>query len=94
MNNRSATGQRRLDFDDFLDNSEDGDWYIRPDDPRGVWLNVPGVGCTYFTTTEPQAWNGAKWSWNGDYDKPTLTPSLNIIGQWHGWLREGQLISC
>ena len=29
------------------------------------------------------------WNWNGLVDKPTLTPSVNHVGHWHGWLRDG-----
>lgn len=35
---------------------------------------------------------GAQWSWNGNEDKPTLSPSLHAVGVWHGWVRDGQLI--
>lgn len=29
------------------------------------------------------------WRWNGATEKPTLHPSVNMLGHWHGWLREG-----
>lgn len=34
------------------------------------------------------------WEWNGDMEKPTLSPSININRLptscgWHGWLRDG-----
>lgn len=32
---------------------------------------------------------GPSWSWNGDFDKPTLSPSINHVNHWHGWLRDG-----
>ena len=35
---------------------------------------------------------GARWTWDGDEDKPTLEPSLHAIGVWHGWARDGKLI--
>ena len=31
----------------------------------------------------------AQWSWNKDEDKPTLYPSLNWVGVWHGWVENG-----
>ena len=34
------------------------------------------------------------WGWDGNEDKPTLTPSILLPGQWHGWLRAGRLCSC
>jgi hypothetical protein len=29
------------------------------------------------------------WRWNGSRSEPTLDPSVNIEGHWHGWLRGG-----
>ena len=31
------------------------------------------------------------WEWNGDRENPTLHPSINVIGKWHGYLRDGKL---
>ena len=41
----------------------------------------------------------AVWSWNGSEDKPTLTPSIlkntpNICAGWHGFLTNGEFITC
>ena len=37
---------------------------------------------------------GPSWSWNGSTDAPTLEPSVNHVGHWHGWLRAGVWTSC
>lgn len=34
------------------------------------------------------------WGWNGNIDKPTITPSIHLLHQWHGWLTDGVLKSC
>ena len=34
------------------------------------------------------------WGWDGNEEKPTLDPSINYVGHWHGWLRAGRLVSC
>ncbi len=34
------------------------------------------------------------WGWDGDEEKPTLTPSIDAPGEWHGYLRAGMLESC
>ena len=34
------------------------------------------------------------WGWDGNEDKPTLTPSIHHVGVWHGFLRAGRLESC
>ncbi len=33
------------------------------------------------------------WTWNGSDHKATLTPSIHSVGQWHGWLQDGNLVS-
>jgi hypothetical protein len=42
-----------------------------------------------------------KWEWNGDFDKPTCTPSILINAHrdppgcgWHGYLTDGVFRSC
>ena len=34
----------------------------------------------------------AQWSWDGNREKPSLTPSLHAVNIWHGWVKEGKLI--
>ena len=29
-----------------------------------------------------------------ELDKPTLNPSINCVGSWHGWIRAGRAESC
>lgn len=92
MNTESATGVQRTSLDEIYDSGAAGDWYI--DDERGgIWLIIPGFGLTFWTYRDRQS-NGALWQWNNSYDAPTLSPSLHLVGEWHGWLREGKLISC
>jgi hypothetical protein len=33
---------------------------------------------------------GPSWNWNGSTAAPTLNPSVNHVGHWHGWLRDGR----
>lgn len=39
---------------------------------------------------------GPTWTWNGDHDKPTCTPSIRFLSgcQWHGYLTDGVFRSC
>jgi hypothetical protein len=37
---------------------------------------------------------GHSWQWDGNEDKPTLTPSVNVVDHWHGWVKAGRLESC
>jgi len=34
------------------------------------------------------------WSRTGIAPKLTVTPSIHIVGKYHGWLRDGYLIDC
>ena len=58
-----------------------------------VWL-PGGVGpdAIKFRCGAPGA--DRVWEWDGNEDKPTLTPSIHAPGQWHGWMRAGRLVSC
>lgn len=39
---------------------------------------------------------GPRWDWNGDRERPTLTPSVLFRGgcQWHGFLTNGEWRTC
>lgn len=34
------------------------------------------------------------WAWDGNLDAPTLTPSINCLDCWHGWLKNGNFEEC
>ena len=33
------------------------------------------------------------WGWNGSEDRPTLSPSINVVGRWHGYMKDGQFVT-
>jgi hypothetical protein len=37
---------------------------------------------------------GAQWGWDGNVERPTFTPSINIMGQCHYFLRTGRIEFC
>ncbi|MBD3571621.1 hypothetical protein EJ082_01340 [Brevundimonas diminuta] len=39
---------------------------------------------------------GPRWDWNGDRERPTLTPSVLFRGgcEWHGFLTAGEWRQC
>lgn len=40
-------------------------------------------------------WGREKWHRDGDtFETLTLSPSIHAVGHWHGWLRNGMLVSC
>ena len=58
---------------------------------------------TAFVTTDQakqdkSGTSGTYWWWNGDRDKPTLTPSIGVPAvppyKWHGFLENGVWKAC
>lgn len=64
-------------------------------DEEGQIIAHQCPGCDsrhYINVTEPNHC-GAKWSFNGDVDKPTFMPSININhGQCHYFITDGKII--
>lgn len=55
----------------------------------------PGCGMLHrISVSTPNEVTGAKWTWNQDPIKPTFSPSVNIVGRCHYFLREGVLEFC
>jgi uncharacterized protein DUF6527 len=57
-----------------------------------------GTTCTIPLRPVPQTGRpvngGHSWEYDGHPALPTLTPSINSTGIWHGWVRAGRLVSC
>lgn len=67
-----------------------------PEDVASVWICMPTTG-NFFScewTVDRKNHCNAQWQLSGTHAKPTLSPSLHWVGMWHGWLRDGQLVSC
>jgi len=80
------------------------EFYTDSDGPdAGILFGCP-CGCGEMKTVGFRTIKRPQWTWNGDREKPTLTPSINIlqmdatgkhIGEhWHGWLTDGEFRSC
>lgn len=63
----------------------------------GMWVCCPGCGnpslLMYGKSGGPPP-APQRWQLSGTPEKPTLKPSINHVGCWHGWLTDGQFISC
>jgi len=59
-----------------------------------VWLpGAPGPDALRIArgpAPDKERW----WGWDGNEDKPTLTPSILDPGHWHGYLTAGFFRSC
>ena len=80
--------------------------------PYGMNFKCPcGCGAIHGAgfTTRPKDWNGgrgARWEWDGNKEKPTVSPSLGLhrshegqsVGadgyHWHGYLKAGIFEEC
>lgn len=58
-----------------------------------VWL-PGGTGPDAFRIQKGLAAGPRVWGWDGNEDKPTLTPSIHWLDHWHGHLTAGRLVSC
>ena len=34
------------------------------------------------------------WGWDGNFDQPSVAPSIHWVGHWHGYLTNGRFVSC
>lgn len=59
--------------------------------PCAFWFACPGCASISCLPIRPSI---AKHSWefNGNEESPTLHPSINHVGCWHGWLTNGEFI--
>ena len=69
----------------------------RPD--GRLWLNyICPCGCGRLGGVQISV-DGQRprvWAWDGNRDVPTLSPSIQHMDdcRWHGWLRNGEWITC
>jgi hypothetical protein len=68
-------------------------------DERGVF-DFWCIGCRehHRITTQSSNPNGARWTWNGDKVKPTISPSIHClpvpeigVKRCHSFIRDGQI---
>jgi hypothetical protein len=45
----------------------------------------------YLSTSEHPNPKTPAWKWDGNREAPTLSPSINVIDRWHGYLKAGKL---
>ena len=55
-----------------------------------------GCGTPGCVMIAPNGEKSHNWTWDGNTEKPTLTPSIQRVGgcKWHGYLRNGVWESC
>jgi hypothetical protein len=95
---RKSAGLCARSWDDSAEVRESiqrGDFEIKTDEKTGqrwFWFRCPGeCGQVSPIALRPVVAKGIDQSWefDGNEGTPTLNPSINHVGCWHGWLRAG-----
>ena len=68
-------------------------FYAKAGETAGMLYICP-CGCGRIGALAFRPALSPSWEWNGDRDAPTLSPSVNHVGHWHGFLRAGVWTSC
>lgn len=89
--NTQSIDTRRVPFGSM---AQPGD-YCFDEERETLYVWLPGCGGPDALKIQRGAPGGERvWGWNGDEEKPTLTPSIHDVGRWHGYLTAGRLVSC
>lgn len=62
-------------------NGMDRTMYCKLPEGTYTWLSLRP------TVDEPS------WGWDENEERPTLHPSVHYRGHWHGWFREGRMVT-
>lgn len=83
--------QLRDSLSDLEENGQVGDWSISPAETY-LWLRYPdGTERGDIVRLPIQLPGQRGWEWDHNREAPTLTPSINVLTKWHGFLRAGKL---
>ncbi len=89
-----------LTKDEFRATKQPGSFFVTEpgsDREQFFWYRCP-CGCgrqgalsvgNGFKPADPPS-----WLWDGSLEAPTLTPSIDHRGHWHGWLISGEWKVC
>jgi hypothetical protein len=72
------------------------DVITEPSGQRRFWFVCPGPCKSLSAIALRPVVDGSSQSWefDGNLAAPTLSPSINHGGCWHGWLQAGEFRSC
>ena len=88
-----------VDFEDFQKKRHPGSIFLTKTDRFGEWslIYCCPCGCGHVDKINVGAGfkppNSPSWNWNSSTTEPTLLPSVNRKGHWHGHLRDGYWVS-
>lgn len=70
------------------------EFYSSGDREMAGMIYVCPCGCGRRGALDFRPHPSPSWEWDGNRDAPTLSPSVDHVGHWHGWLRNGEWVSC
>lgn len=85
------------DFAIFINTQGDGELYIGFRSPTPGYAEAFPAGwdpdrgdihCIPITKAPKQP---NSWLWDGNEEEPTISPSIDVVGQWHGYIESGKL---
>lgn len=81
---------KRVNEIDAVDATPGAFEYFKSGDrfPAGMIYSCP-CGCGRRGALDFRPHESPSWEWDGNLDKPTLSPSVHDVGHWHGYLRAG-----
>lgn len=61
----------------------------------GMYIHwCPACKNEHFIYVDEPAFTGATWTYNSNPEKPTFSPSINIVGQCHYFITDGHIQFC
>lgn len=95
--NKQSCDMVRVANEDDVTDGPPGAFFIETfaSGQRIVWHKLPdgNAGALHLRPVVSGAAHPS-WEWDGNEEKPTLTPSVHLPGRWHGWFRNGRMESC
>ena len=97
--------KRVADYEEAMEHGVGSFWWVKSDNGEAIFMVTPTWSTAHKWNIEMgpnivcctvNHENG--WAWNGNYDAPTLTPSIrsrgvDLIEIWHGYMTDGTLVS-
>lgn len=95
--NTDSCDMIRCASDDEVDLGPPGSFFIETMESGqlAMWHKLPDGNCGLIRLRPTVSGDAhPSWEWDGNHDKPTLTPSVHAPGRWHGWFTSGRMVSC
>lgn len=97
--NTGSCDMYRVEKRESIWDLKEGQFLFSVDDAGQRWFScmLPGETACCIPirpVVTPGVNGGHSWAWDGNEDKPTLTPSINAQGSWHGYVTAGRMVSC